>query len=127
MKVELRETICIIKRTLGDPKFKDGGWGSAESRLLYHVKKILNGQGHDFIKKRIQKDGHMMGDEIMQYLRSRNVRKDPVIAIYDDNYAIRNSAQEFNKYGHVIFRVENIGILKVSSKGMRQTYPNEHK
>ncbi len=106
MKVELGTHTCTVEREPGDPKFRDGRWGSGESRLLYHVKRVLNARGHDLIKKRIQADGHLMGDETTQYLRSRNIRKAPVLAIYDSNWQLRNSAEEFNRTGRVVLKVE---------------------
>ena len=128
MKVTLTETQCIVKRQPGDPKYRDGGWGTGESRLLYHVKKILNERhGCKLIKKRMQADGHMYGDEKTQYLRSKNPRDKTVMCIYDNEYAIRNSAEDFNKLGRVVFRVEYLGAMKVASKGMRQSYPYPHK
>ena len=41
MKVFLTENHCEVVRESHDPRFKDGGWGSAESTLLHHVKKEL--------------------------------------------------------------------------------------
>lgn len=73
-----------------------GGWG-AEHLLLYRLKQRLNLCGFHLIKKRMRKDGHMWGSEETPYLRSANMSmKLPHIHIYDGNYAVRNSAKDFN-------------------------------
>ena len=72
MKVELLENSCKITREVGDKKL----YGmSGESLLLYKIKKELIKQGYDVIKKRMWKDGHMYGNDEMQYIRSRNLSK----------------------------------------------------
>src|SRR4051794_38501990 len=67
---------CYVYREPGDPVLRPNGsknswsppgWYAAESRLLYNVQKILNGRGHDLLKKRIWRDGHMFGCEHSQY------------------------------------------------------------
>lgn len=40
MKVSLEATTCTVIREEGDIKFYNTGWGTGESRLLYHVKNI---------------------------------------------------------------------------------------
>ena len=109
MKVHLSFSTkeCYVWREKGDPKFRDSGWGSGESRLLYHVQQILKKEGHDLIKKRMHKDGHMYGDEKMQYLRTRSPKSArPHIYIYDAEWQLRNSATDFNENGEVTFRME---------------------
>lgn len=101
---------CTVTREKGDPRFdpkyRDGSWGNGESRLLHHVKLALIEQGHDVIKKRMWKDGHMYGDERTQYIRTRNKRcKKPHFYVYDANWAVRNSAEDFNTEGKVVFLV----------------------
>jgi len=107
MKVELKGNVCIVTRETGDPVFRNTGWGTpgnqGESRLLYHIKNILNARGYNLIKKRIQKDGHMMGDGYQQYLRTRKSSGDPSkdIYIYNHNYAVRGIEVGFNEDGIV--------------------------
>ncbi|KKM74878.1 hypothetical protein LCGC14_1395960 [marine sediment metagenome] len=108
MKVKLGNHSCTVEREPGDPKFRNGGWGSGESRLLYHVKRVLNARGHDLIKRRMHKDGHLMGDDSMQYLRTRNTRAPIVLAIYDGNWQIRDAAEDFNREGRVTFTVSRL-------------------
>ena len=101
MKVELQEHICIITREDGDPKFYNSGWALADSVFMHHVKLELIKQGFDVIKKRMCKDGHMVSDE-QQYIRDREWD----FCIYDHQYAIRSSAEDFNNDGIVELKVE---------------------
>ena len=108
MKVVLdtKTHTCTVTREASDPKYRDGGWGNAESRLLYHVQQELKKQGHDIIKKRMWKDGHLM-DDLQQYLRTRNAKsKRPHVYVWDTEWAISSSADEFNTNGTVTFKVE---------------------
>ena len=82
------------------------GWYGAESRLLHHVQKNLNQRGYDLIKKRMWKDGHMVGTEYTLYLRSRDIQTTPSLCIYHANHAIEISAESFNKLGRVELAVE---------------------
>jgi len=108
MKAEIKDGYIVVKREATDPKFRNTGWGAngnqGESRLLYHLKNLLNSMGYDLIKKCIQKDGHMMGDQYQQYLRSRKPSGDPSkdIYIYNHRYAIEGAEEEFNENGEVM-------------------------
>jgi hypothetical protein len=83
---------CTITKEAGDEKFY------SESVLLYHVKNILNKDGHDLIKKVMSKDGHMVGgDTYPYYLRDRKSK----YCIYDPNYCLRSIAEDFNERGVV--------------------------
>jgi len=108
--LDIQAQTCTVTREESDPRFdptyRKGTWGNGESRLLYHVKKELEKQGHDLVKKRMWKDGHMYGAEETQYLRTRNKKcKRPHFYVYDREWAVRNSAEEFNKLGTVVFGV----------------------
>ena len=104
MKVEIKGSQCIVTREPKDPRFKDGGWGSGESTLLYHVKKELIKQGYDLIKKHMWRDGHMVADHC-QYLRTRKPTGNPSkdIYVWDGNYMVRNAADDFNTEGQVTY------------------------
>ena len=106
MKVEIKNCVCKVTREPGDPKFRDGSWGSGESRLLYHVKKILNARGLDLIKKRMHKDGHMVSDE-QQYLRTKKTRKN-YMAIWNASWQIAGADKAFNERGEVELDVQLI-------------------
>ncbi len=113
MKVQLnrRQGFCKVIRESGDPKFRDGSWGSGESRLLYNVKQILNRRGFDLIKKRMARDKmfqHMVSDEQL-YLRSRRPHKPhrPMMdmMIWNPHWQIRGANDDFNKDGSVTLEV----------------------
>jgi hypothetical protein len=100
MKVELRENWCIVTREDGDKKFYNTGWASAESVFLYHVKKKLIEMGHDVIKKRMWKDGHMM-DQEQQYIVTRK-GYEPSFYIWNSSYALFDAGQKFNERGEMM-------------------------
>jgi len=102
MKVEVMGSCCYVKREKGDKHPKD------ESHLLYQVKTELNRQGYDLIKKRMQKDGHLMGIETTQYLRGRDTKAKKCLAIYDGNWAIRDAAKLYREEGSIRFMVEDL-------------------
>ena len=104
MKVELAKYHCIITREEGDPKIY------SESLLLYKIKQELIRQGHDVIKKRMWKDGHLMGDDKLQYIRSRNLSKKfqdshDFIMVYDGDWAIRAMETDYNN-GRLVLNLE---------------------
>jgi len=90
MRVNLIEGQCNITREEDDPKLY------SESLLLHKVKTELINQGHDVIKKRMWKDGHLYGDDTLQYIRTRNPQATPFIMIYDGDYAIRAMIDDYN-------------------------------
>ncbi len=112
--VSIVGTSCYVYRQPGDPVFRPNrsrhswsppGWYGAESRLLHHVLKILNGRGYGFIKKRMWKDGHMFGSDHSQYLRSRDLKSVPSLYIYHADYALEVAAESFNVLGRVEFEM----------------------
>lgn len=108
MNVKIDRNQLIVTRDDTDPKYYDSQWGSADSRLLYHVKQALIKMGFDVIKKSPAKDGHLTSCE--HYLRDRKHR----FCIIDSQYAIRSSAQMFNESGIMYFDIN--GEMKVSDK-----------
>jgi hypothetical protein len=106
MIVAIQGNICTIVRQPGDPHFSGVTDAAGESRLLYHVKKALNDQGYDLIKKRMWKDGHLV-DDLQQYLRTRKPSGDPDkdIYIYNEQWAIKGAEEDFNKHGIVTLSV----------------------
>ena len=115
MIVTIVDRACYVHRQPGDPAYRPNrscsswslpGWYGAESRLLHHVLRILNARGYDLIKKRMWRDGHMVGTEHTQYLRSRNVRGMPSLCIYHADHAVEIAAEVFNKLGRVELAVE---------------------
>ena len=78
-------------REAGDPTFHGIKHAKGEHALFYFLKKWLNEHGFRFIKKRAQKDGHMVGDEFQPYLRSEH------ICIISGFYALRGANEDWNK------------------------------
>ena len=110
MIVSIVGSSCYVYREDGDPIFRPNrsvlswsapGWHGAESRLLHHVKRILNQRGYDLIKKRMWRDGHLFGSDETQYLRSRDLKMIPSLQVYHSNYATEIAAELFNKLGMV--------------------------
>jgi hypothetical protein len=105
MKIEMTRLpnsttgFLTAKATLGDKKIY------SESTLMHHIKQELIKQGHDVIKKRMWKDGHLVDDTI-QYIRSRKLKPEPdSIAVHDHLYVIRNLAEDYRTYGEVNLQV----------------------
>lgn len=94
MQVELREGTCVVTREPGDPK------EYREHTLLYHVRNVLRAQGHDVVKRRMQADGHLMGDETLPYLRERRWH----FSIYDGSWQIRSMVDDYNA-GRLVLNV----------------------
>jgi len=105
MKVTLEQHACIVEREPGDPKFHGVVSAAGESRLLHHVKQILNKQGNDLVKKRMWKDGHLV-DDMQQYLRTRSP-KSPGAHVYilNNRWAIEGAEVDFNERGRVVLAV----------------------
>ena len=107
MKVRLciRKGYCEVIRTPDDPVFSGVKGAKGESRLLYHLKQVLNKRGLDLIKKRMVKDSHLVSD-MQQYLRTRCLRPGkPHISIYNDAWQIRGADESFRENGRVTLRV----------------------
>ena len=106
MKVKIEGLHCIVTKEPGDPVFRNSEWASAESTFLHHVKKELIAKGHDVIKKRMWKDGHLMGDE-QQYIRTRSHRSPkPHLYIWNSTWAVHDAGMEFNEHGKTVLKVE---------------------
>ena len=107
MKLEMREHSLVVTKEPGDPRCSGVVNAKGESRLLYHIKKQLNAQGFDLIKKHMAKDGHLM-DDLQQYLRTRKPSGDPNkdIYIYNNMWSIQGAEEYLNEEGHVTLAVE---------------------
>ena len=102
MKVATDRYTIAVTREPGDQPMRGGSWGTAESQLLYHVKKVLATRGYDLVKRRTQADGHLFGDERTVYLRDRRRR----FCIFDGYYAIRDAAEAFNAGEEVVLSIQ---------------------
>ena len=99
MKIEFTEYYLIATREPEDPKYYGTIHGKGESLLLHAIKKKLQEMGHDVIKKRMWKDGHMV-DDLQQYLRTRK-GYEPSFAAYSGEWAIRGANVPWNEDGVV--------------------------
>ena len=104
MKIDFGEQIgCRVRRELGDPRV------GTESQLLHYMKRALNAQGFDFIKKLMWKDGHMVSDD-QHYLRARNVKSlkpGDIYAISSSYWQIYSLHEDYNN-GQAFFRVTRV-------------------
>jgi len=107
MKFEMSPGACKVIKEQGDPCFSGVVNAKGESRLLHHLKTLLNAQGYDLIKKRMWRDGHLV-DDMQQYLRVRKPSGDPMkdVYIYNSMWAIRGADEDFRTDGSVTLRVE---------------------
>ena len=107
MQVTISGNKCIVTKEAGDPRFSGMINAAGESRLLYHIKKILNEKGYNLIKKRMHKDGHLVSD-MQQYLRTakRTGNPDKDIYIYNSNWNVEGADEVLNRDGTVILSVE---------------------
>lgn len=102
MNVKIIGNLCTVTKESGDPRFSGIVNAAGESRLLYHIKQILNAQGYDLIKKKMWKDSHLM-DDMQQYLRARKPSDDPTknICIYNGMWSIMGAEGYLNRDGFV--------------------------
>lgn len=107
--------VCYVYREDGDLAFRPNrsrsswsgpGWYGAESRLLHHVRLVLDRRGYGLVKERMWRDGHMVGTEHTQYLRSRDSGGMPSLCVYHADHAVEIAAELFNEVGRVELAVE---------------------
>lgn len=132
MKVVKNGQLITLIKEKGDPYFRNGEWGSGESRLLYHLQKKLNkGEIENFpytkmewIKKRMWKDGHLVDDNQL-YVRTKKPYKTDkdgnkfYLAIWNTRWAIRGAEEDFNKYGEISLQLEEITVAKMPTNSQR--------
>jgi hypothetical protein len=102
-----------IQREASDPRAKASGftrdlhgWG-AEIHLMGVLAKKLNALGFNLLRKNMGSDGHMYGTDHTPYIRVRNDKTAaPHIYIYDGEYALRLSSQDYNARKPVQFNIE---------------------
>ena len=107
MRVVFSEGAVTLYREDGDPKFYGNREAKGEHSLLRYLAKFLNARGFDVIKKRAQKDGHMIGDQYQPYLRTRKPCVcTPHIYVWSGFYALHGANEDWNK-GEVELLVES--------------------
>lgn len=109
VELDFKRKECRVTREPKDKSIPYAGWlkedgGDPNSRLYYRIKEILNDEGYGLIKKRMWKDGHLVDVE-RQYLATRNPNGQN-FCIYDNQYALRDARDEYNKEGKVTLHVE---------------------
>lgn len=105
MKLQFEGSRLIVTREPQDKKFYGTYQASGESNLLYAIKQELNKKGYDLIKKRMNKDGHLV-DDCQQYLRTRKKGSGKAdIYIYSGVFAYRGLNEDFNA-GAAVFNVD---------------------
>ena len=112
MKLTFTDNVrgLLVEYEEGDPKYYGVQNAAGESNLLYAIKRQLNAQGGDYIKKRMHKDGHMV-DDLQQYIRMRNPASNGVqIAIYNQRWAIEGAEEALNRDGKVTLAVVDIAM-----------------
>lgn len=106
----------IFTREAGDPKFHGTAGAKGEHALFHFIKKWMNARGFDLIKKRAQKDGHLVGDQYQPYLRSKKVVDGiPNLMIISGFYNLRGANEDWNN-GSV-----TLEVIAVSADWVRET------
>ena len=105
MKVILHKTTCTVIKEDGDPHFSGVRNAAGESRLLYHLKNILNSHGFSFIKKRMWRDGHLV-DDMKQYLRVKKEKTNGIFCIHNPMWCVQGADYYLNEYGEVRLQIE---------------------
>lgn len=102
MRVELTNSGCTLYREDGDKRI------SHESTVGYHMKLLLNTQGHKFVRMNPSKHGLTSCE-----LGLRDHKQG--ICLWHERYAIENAATEFNQ-GRVWFqRVDDESVQKMET------------
>lgn len=95
MIVEITGNLVTLIREAHDERIRD------ESDLFHKLKKVLNAQGEDLIKKTPSSDGHLTSAPY--YLRDRGW----AYCIIDNEYALRDVAKEYRETGRAqLMKVE---------------------
>lgn len=90
---------CVtFYREAGDPRFHGLKFAKGEHALFHFIARWLVARGFDLIKKRAQKDGHMIGDQYQPYLRCRKPRGGvPHVMVWSGFYALRGANEDWNR------------------------------
>jgi hypothetical protein len=127
-----------IQREDGDREAKASGytrsvhgWG-AEIHLLGMIAKQMNAIGFGLARKRIACDDqfcHLYGDDDMCYLRTAIKRKRdcPHLWIVDGDYALRSSADDYNKGEKVQFNIRGNIFCERSEDSLQPDWFNKVK
>lgn len=100
----------VAEREPGDPKYYGTQEAKGESALLHAIQQELMAQGHDVIKKRMHKDGHLV-DDMKQYLRTRRYMDTDSgtpgeFCAHNGHWALRGLNDDWNETGRAVLAVE---------------------
>lgn len=96
MRIELGKSYCKLIREDGDKAI------SHESTVGYHMKRLLNAQGHRFVRMNPNKGG-LTGCTLGLIEHKTDV------GLWHERYAVEAAHVAFNRNGEVTFqRVENV-------------------
>lgn len=96
MKIQIGKRLAHVTRDSAREHYRN------ESAFWYALRNALRAKGRDVIKKEMIKDGHMTSERVY-YVRAR---KQPGLMLWDEQYAVRNVASDFNTAGCVTLRAE---------------------
>jgi len=106
MKAVFSQGHVTFHRDTTDPRFHGLRFARGEHGLMHFLAKWLNARGFDVIKKRAQKDWHMIGDQYQPYVRCRKPRKaTPHVYVWSGFYALRGANEDWNR-GRVTLLLE---------------------
>jgi hypothetical protein len=114
MRLEQTKGRIKLMREYSEPYVRN------ESDLFLRLRNVLIRLGYDVIKKLMWKDGHLV-DEYEHYVRSRHVNRPDAFAIYDSDYVIRSSAQEYNREGEIDLTIVSL-IEGMQAPTLQLTY-----
>ena len=93
--------ICKLVREKGE-RFRNS------SQVFFQLRNLMRGAGYDVVKRNMEQDGHLMGDRHTYYVRDRRGR----FAVYDGDYAIRDTARDLNEHGMVLLTFHHWNEVK---------------
>ena len=106
MRAVFEDGSVTFLKDQGDPRFHGAKHAKGEHALFRFITRWLNAHGFNLIKKRAQKDGHMVGDEYQPYIRCASRQKSaPNVMILSGFYALHGANEDWNK-GNVQLSLE---------------------
>ena len=98
MNAVFADGYVTFHRDKSDPRLYGTRFAKGEHCLMHRIAKWLNARGFDVIKKRAQRDNHMIGDSYQPYIRCRKPAKAvPHIYIWSGFYALHGANEDWNE------------------------------
>ena len=95
MRIELTKSYCTLQREKGDKAI------SHESTAAYHMKCLLNAQGHRFVRMNPSKHG-------LTGCTTGLIDRKADVGLWHERYAIESAHIAFNQGSVTFQRVENV-------------------